>query len=134
MKLTRSVRLNPYLIFLVPLADVVFLLVLLFEASTTFLLHSGVSVRLPHSNFILGPAKNPIILTVTAAPYPTVYYRDQPVSLSDLPNRLAGETGRNREVVIRADRDTAHGLVVQVMNICLERGCDVMLATSPREE
>jgi biopolymer transport protein ExbD len=134
MKLTRSVRLNPYLVFLVPLVDIIFLLVLLFMVSTTFLLHSGVSVRLPHSNFILGPEKNPVILTVTAAPYPTIFYRDQPVALGDLPKRLEREVGQNVEVIIRADRDTPQGLAVQVMNVCLERGCNVMLATSPKKE
>ena len=134
MKLARSVRLNPYLVFLVPLVDVIFLLVLLFLVSTTFLLHSGVSVRLPYSNFILGPAKNPLILTVTAAPFPTIFYRDQPVTLAELAKQLPPEGGQDVEVVIRADRDTPHGLVIQVMNVCLERGFNVMLATSPKKE
>ena len=134
MKLTRTVRPNPYLIFLVPLVDVVFLLALLFLASTTFLLHSGVSVQLPQSGFVLGPERNPVILTVTAAPYPTIFYRDQPVALKDLGKRLETEADRNATVVIRADRATQQGLVVEVMNVCLERGYNVMLATSPQKE
>jgi biopolymer transport protein ExbD len=134
MKLSRSVRLNPYLVFLVPLVDVIFLLVLLFLVSTTFLLHSGVSVRLPYSNFILGPGKNPLILTVTAAPFPTIFYRDQPVTLVELGKQLPQENGQDVDVVIRADRDAPQGLVVQVMNVCLERGFNVMLATSPKKE
>jgi biopolymer transport protein ExbD len=134
MKLARSVRLNPYLLFLVPLVDVVFLLALLFLVSTTFLLHSGVSVRLPYSNFTLGPEKNPLILTVTAGPFPTIFYRDEPVTLAELAKRLPQESGQDVEVVIRADRDTPQGLVVQVMNVCLERGFNVMLATSSKKE
>lgn len=134
MKLVRSVRLNPFLVFLVPLVDVIFLLALLFLVSTTFLLHSGVSVHLPYSNFILGPEKNPLILTVTAAPYPAIYFRDQQVTLADLAKRLPQAGGQNVEVVIRADRNSPQGLVVRVMNVCLERGFDVMLATSPQKE
>jgi len=134
MKLARSVRLNPYLVFLVPLVDVIFLLVLLFLVSTTFLLHSGVSVRLPYSNFILGPQKNPLVLTVTAPPFPTIFYRDQPVTLAELAKQLPQENGQDVEVVIRADRDTPQGWVVQVMNVCLERGFNVTLATSPKKE
>ena len=134
MKLVRSVRLNPYLVFLVPLVDVVVLLALLFLVSTTFLLHSGVSVRLPSSNFILGPEKNPLIVTVTAGPFPTIFYRDQPVTLVELAKRLPPESGQDTDVVIRADRDTPQGLVVQVMNVCLERGFNVMLATSSKKE
>ncbi len=134
MKLTRTVRLNPYLIFLVPLADLTFVLVLLFLSSTTFLLRSGISVRLPHSRFVLGPEQNPLILTVTASPYPTIYCRDGKFTLAELPKGLAGEQRENAEVVIRADRDTPHGLVVQVMDLCLERGFNVVLATTPKEE
>jgi biopolymer transport protein ExbD len=134
MKLARSVRLNPYLVFLVPLVDVIFLLVLLFVVSTTFLLHSGVSVRLPYSIFTFGPEKNPLILTVTAAPFPTIFYRDQPVTLAELTKQLPQESGQDVEVIIRADRDAPQGLVVQVMNVCLERGFNVVLATSSKKE
>jgi len=58
MKLTRSVHLNPFLIFIIPLVDLFFLLFLLFLVSSTFLLHPGVSVNLPFSKFTLGPQKN----------------------------------------------------------------------------
>ena len=55
MKLVRSVHLNPFLIFLIPLVDVCFLLLLLFLVSSTFLLHPGISVNLPFSKFTLAP-------------------------------------------------------------------------------
>jgi biopolymer transport protein ExbD len=134
MKLSRSVRLEPHLIFLVALMDVVFLLVLLFVVSATFLLHSGVSVRLPYSNFVLGPEKNALILTVTAGPYPTIFYHDQKIALKDLGEKLAPNAGEHATVIIRADRETPQGVVVQITNLCLERGLNVMLATSPKKE
>ena len=134
MKLTRSVRLEPHLIFLVALMDVVFLLVLLFVVSATFLLHSGVSVRLPYSSFILAPEKNALILTVTAGPYPTIFYHDQKVALKDVGEKLARDTEGHAAVIIRADRETPQGLVVEITNLCLERGLNVMLATSPKKE
>ncbi|HEY0790020.1 MAG TPA: biopolymer transporter ExbD [Chthoniobacterales bacterium] len=134
MKLARSVRLEPHLIFLVALMDVVFLLGLLFVVSATFLLHSGVSVRLPYSSFILAPEKHALILTVTAGPYPTIFYRDQKVALKDLGEKLARDAGERATVIIRADRETPQGVVVQISNLCLERGLNVMLATSPKTE
>jgi biopolymer transport protein ExbD len=132
MKLTRSVQLNPFLIFIIPLVDIFFLLMLLFLASSTFLLHPGISVNLPISNFTLGPQKNPIIVSITAGLYPLVYYRDQQIKPDDLARRLEEDHATDRSIIIQADRETTQGVVVQVMNVCLERGYSVVLATSPK--
>ena len=59
MKLVRSVHLNPLLIFLIPLVDLCFLLLLLFLVSSTFLLHPGISVNLPFSSGVLAESKSP---------------------------------------------------------------------------
>jgi biopolymer transport protein ExbD len=132
MKLTRSVHLNPFLIFIIPLVDLCFLLLLLFLVSSTFLLHPGISVNLPFSNFTLGPQKNPVIVSVTAGPYPLIYYRDQQVELQDLALRLEEDHSPERSIIIQADRWTPEGSVIEVMNLCLEKGYSVVLATSPK--
>jgi biopolymer transport protein ExbD len=132
MKLSRSVHLNPFLIFVIPLVDIFFLLLLLFLVSSTFLLHPGISVNLPFSNFTLGPQKSPVIVSITAGPYPLVYYRDQQIKPIELARRLDGDQLKDRSIVIQADRETPHGTVVEIMNLCLERGFSVVLATSPK--
>ena len=132
MKLTRSVQLNPFLVFLIPLVDICFLLSLLFFVSSTFLLHPGISVNLPFSRFTLGPQRDPIIVSVTAGPYPLIYYRDQQISLEDLGHRLKDARSKDRSIIIQADRQTPQGSVVEVMNLCLENGYSVVLATSPQ--
>jgi biopolymer transport protein ExbD len=38
----------------------------------------------------------------------------------------------DKSVIIRADRQAPQGSVVQVMNLCLDRGYSVILATSPK--
>jgi biopolymer transport protein ExbD len=134
MKLTRSVHLNPFLIFIIPLVDLFFLLLLLFLVSSTFLLHPGVSVNLPFSKFTLGPQKNPLIVSITAGPYPMIYYRDQQIQLGDLARRLEQDRGAERSIVIQADRLAPQGSVVEVMNLCLENGYSVVLATSPNRQ
>jgi biopolymer transport protein ExbD len=132
MKLSRSVHLNPFLIFVIPLVDIFFLLLLLFLVSSTFLLHPGINVNLPFSNFTLGPQKSPVIVSITAGPYPLVYYRDQQIKPIELARRLDGDQLKDRSIVIQADRETPHGTVVEIMNLCLERGFSVVLATSPK--
>jgi biopolymer transport protein ExbD len=134
MKLVRSVHLNPFLIFLIPLVDVCFLLLLLFLVSSTFLLHPGISVNLPFSKFTLGPQKDPIIVSITPGPYPLVYYRDQQIKLAELAQRLQQDHSPDRSIIIQADRLTPQGSVVEVMNLCLESGYSVVLATSPKEQ
>jgi biopolymer transport protein ExbD len=133
MKLTRTVHLNPFLIFVVPLVDLIFLVLLLFLVSSTFLLHPGISVNLPFSKFTLGPQKNPLIVSITAGPYPMIYYRDQQIQLRELARRLEQDRGAERSIVIQADRLAPQGSVVEVMNLCLENGYSVVLATSPNK-
>jgi biopolymer transport protein ExbD len=127
MKLTRSIHLNPFLICIIPLVDLFFLLLLLFLVSSTFLLHPGISVNLPFSKFTLGPQKNPVIVSITAGPYPLIYYRDQQI-------RLEEDHVADRSIIIQADRLTPQGSVIGVMNLCLEKGYSVVLATSPQEK
>jgi biopolymer transport protein ExbD len=134
MKLVRSVHLNPFLIFIIPLVDLCFLLLLLFLVSSTFLLHPGISVNLPFSNFTLGPQRNPVIVSITAGPYPLIYYRDQQVRLEDLAGRLEEDRTPDRSIIIQADRLAPEGSVVEVMNLCLGKGYSVVLATSPKEQ
>jgi biopolymer transport protein ExbD len=134
MKLTRSVHLNPFLIFIIPLVDLFFLLLLLFLVSSTFLLHPGVSVNLPFSKFTLGPQKNPLIVSITAGPFPSIYYRDQQIQLGELARRLEQDRGAERSIVIQADGLAPQGSVVEVMNLCLENGYSVVLATSPNKK
>src|ERR1700730_9137905 len=109
MKLTRSVHLNPFLIFIIPLVDLFFLLVLLFLVSSTFLLHPGVSVNLPFSKFTLGPQKNPLIVSITAGPYPLGAYGQQLIQLGYLARLPEQERGAERSIVIQADRLAPQG-------------------------
>ena len=133
MKLTRSIHLNPFLIFIIPLIDLFFLLLLLFLISSTFLVHPGISVNLPFSKFTLGPQNNPVIVSITASPFPVIYYRDQQISLEELARRLAEDHAADRSIIIQADRLTPQGSVIEVMNLCLEKGYSVVLATSPQK-
>jgi biopolymer transport protein ExbD len=134
MKLTRSIHLNPFLIFVIPAVDLVFLMLLLFLASSTFIVHPGISVNLPFSKFTLGPQKNPLIVSITAGPYPTIYYQDQEIQPGELARRLEQERNTERSIVIQADRLAPQGSVVEVINLCLENGYSVVLATSPNRQ
>jgi len=126
MKLERSVRLNPYLLFIVPLMDLVLLFLLLFIVSSTFLVNPGISISLPSSE------RNPLIVAITANPIPSIFFRDRQVSLEELGREFDQDRATDRSIIIRADRMAPQGVVVEVMNLCLDHGYSVALATSPQ--
>jgi biopolymer transport protein ExbD len=132
MKLKRTVQLNTALILIVPILDIVFLILLLFLISGTLLAHPGIKVTLPFSKFALSPEKSPLILSVTAGPLPEIFLRDQRVTPEELADQLSKENPAEKSVIIRADRMAPQGSVVDVLNICLDRGFSVSLATSPQ--
>jgi biopolymer transport protein ExbD len=132
MKLERSVRLSPYLLFIVPLMDLVLLFLLLFIVSSTFLVNPGIGISLPSSKFTLGPARNPLIVAITANPIPSIFFRDRQVSLEELGHEFDQDRATDRSIIIRADRMAPQGVVVEVMNLCLDHGYSVALATSPQ--
>ena len=132
MKLKRTVQLNTALILIVPILDIVFLVLLLFLISGTLLAHPGIKVTLPFSKFALSPEKSPLVLTVTAGPLPEIFFREQRVTPEELAAQLSKENPAEKSVIIQADRMAPQGSVVDVLNICLDRGFSVSLATSPQ--
>ncbi len=129
MKLTRSLKFNPALFGVIPLINVIFLVVLFFVLSSRFVLQPGLAVTLPASSFTLGPRVDAQIVSITAAPVPVIYHRDQRVSLDELRQRLADTKVRERSIIIKADKNTPYDLVVKITDAALNLGFQVILAT-----
>jgi len=129
MKLTRTLKFNPALFGVIPLINVIFLVVLFFVLSSRFVLQPGLAVTLPASSFTLGPRVDAQIVSITAAPVPVIYHRDQRVSLDELRQRLADTKVRERSLIIKADKNTPYDLVVKITDEALKLGFSVILAT-----
>lgn len=129
MKLTRTLKFNPALFGVIPLINVIFLVVLFFTLSSRFVLQPGMAVTLPASSFTLGPRVDAQIVSVTAAPVPVIYHRDQRVTLEELRKRLADTKVRERSLIIKADKNTPYDLVVKITDEALKLGFSVILAT-----
>lgn len=132
MKLSRTVRFNPALFGFIPFVNVLFLVLIFFALSTRFSLQPGLSVSLPFSDWMLGPQRNPQILSITGGPAPAIYFRSRKVAVEDLPRALAENRAKERTLILRADRATPYDLVMRVMNDGLRAGFSVVLASSPR--
>jgi biopolymer transport protein ExbD len=99
-----------------PLVDVVFLLVIFFAVSTTFLERSGIELTLPSSSSSV--EKPPEQLTVWLSKDGTIAVGSDEVTLEQLQMRLETDLAAmsDKRVVLRADEATEHGRVVEVMD------------------
>jgi len=129
MKLTRTLKIPAWLFSLVPLVNVVFLVVIFFALSSRFVLQPGFAVTLPPSSLTLAPRDGAQIISITSAPVPTIYHRDQAVTLAELGQHLSESRTKDRSVIIKADQGTPYTLVVQVTDEALRLGFSVILAT-----
>lgn len=134
MKLTRSLKFNPALFGIIPLLNVLFLVVVFFTLSSRFVLQPGMAVTLPSSSFTLGPRSNAQIVSVTAAPVPAIYHRDQRVDFEELRKRLANTDIKERALILKADKATPYDLVVQITDEALKLGFSVILAGSSEQK
>ena len=134
MKLHRNFKINPALVGVVPLINVMFLVLLFYALGSRFLLQPGMAISLPTSSFTLTPSHEPQLVSISAAPVPSIYHGDRRVALDELGPRLAAVSSKDRSLVIKADRNTPYDLLVRVMNVGLQQGFSIVLATSPESK
>ncbi len=134
MKLSRTVSHNPALFNLIPLVNVIFLLLIFFALSTTFVLQPGIAVTLPYSPYSLAPQRDPQIVSITSASVPAIYFHDQKVTLDELAKSLSDSRIKNKTLIIKADRATPWDFIMQITNQGLQRGYNVVYATSDQQK
>lgn len=130
MKLTRTWQPHWALFGLVPFINVLFLVLVFFALSSRYVIQPGVAVTLPFSPFKLAPQRSPQVVSITSAPAPAIYFRDQRVTQEEFAQRLGELPVKERTLIVRADRGTPYETVVGVMNEGLKRGFSVVLAAS----
>ena len=128
MKLQRTFHFHTPLFGILPLANVLFLVLVFYVMGSRFILQPGVQVALPVTSFALGPQRGAQIVSITSAPASAIYYRDQKVTFDELHSQLAGRPAMDRSLIIKADKSAPAGLLSDVMNDALCHGYSVILA------
>ena len=116
-----------------PLIDMVFLLLIFFVVTTSFVKESGIDVQRSTAATAEVKERGNIMISVTAAG--EVYYAGKRVdvrSLRGLVERALAEDPESGVVVV-ADRDSATGEVVKVMDQCRLAGAQSVSLAARRE-
>jgi len=119
------------LINLTPLIDVVFLLLIFFMVATSFSLIRGIKVDLPTTTTPQEKIEQNIVISVTKEG--KIYLDKTQISKTELVKTLKRQIGKKDSlVVINADKDTRHGMVVEVMDLAKQGGAGKLgILTTP---
>ena len=118
-----------------PMIDVVFLLLIFFMLSTTFIVKPGINISLPKSSAEeIKKQKEEIEISISRE---GAFYLDgDKVDLETLEERFinAAETSIESVVIINADEKASHGDVVVIMDLAKESGISKLaVATDPKK-
>ncbi|MBT4290489.1 MAG: biopolymer transporter ExbD [Deltaproteobacteria bacterium] len=117
---TRKLNLD-----ITPLVDVIFLLLIFFMISTTFFSYNEIKVKLPEAAVETKQMNTgPIEITITREN--KIYIDEKIVKPTDLLTRLQQRiaTMTDKTLIIRADGQVKHQVVVQVMDAAKSAGID----------
>jgi biopolymer transport protein ExbD len=119
-----------------PLVDMVFLLLIFFMLSTTFIVTPGIKVNLPRSSAEkVTQEKKEVQVVITEDN--KVFVDRILVDVGELERRLVGVGQQDPQtlIIIKADAKALHGKVVEVMDIAKQSGLDrLAIATQPKEK
>ncbi|MCY3667887.1 MAG: biopolymer transporter ExbD [Gemmatimonadetes bacterium] len=120
---------------LTPLIDCVFLLLIFFMVTTVFKQPYSLRVELPQARQATIVEEKKLVASIDKSG--AMELNRQLVSMAKLPTVLAREkeTTRSLTLIIRTDKKTRHGLVLEVMEIAKRLDVDkVVLATEEEKE
>lgn len=108
---------------LTPMVDVVFLLLIFFMISTTFVETPGISIKLPESSSQMAE-KPPEEIKIYLSRGGEIYFDKERIELEEFRSRLSGfgERARTMTFLLLADQEARHGRVVQLMDAAREAG------------
>jgi len=108
----------------ISLTDIVFLLLVFFLLSSTFVLQPGIKVDLPKTTVPEIAAERRVVITITADG--TLYLNDRKVSRALFPSAIRQKllSVGNPMVVLRADKRVSLELAVWVMDVARQAGAE----------
>ena len=106
-----------------PLIDMVFILLVFFVVTTTFVRESGIEISRPQSSFSQNIENGFLPVAIDKAGTVQVGGRAIAPDASSIIAGFLQETGQNR-IVIQADKDVPTSLLLQVLDTCRLSGAE----------
>jgi biopolymer transport protein ExbD len=133
MKFKRHVEFEKGQLDIAPLIDVVFLLLIFFMLTSSYIFQPGIKIDLPKTVTSEAIQKENLVVAISAEN--TIYLNNRPVTLNILKSLLKKSATDKRPLFIKADRKASLGKVVQVWDICREVGLtQINIATTQSDE
>ena len=103
-----------------PLIDMVFLLLIFFMLTSSFVFLPGIKVNLPKAVTSEIIKKESIVVTVSGED--VIYLGGSVVTLAELKKELTAAARRQSPLLIKSDRRASMGRIVEVWDLCRELG------------
>lgn len=117
-----------------PLIDIVFLLLIFFAVTTTFLEQSGMDLELPESSTAQSTDQTGFLVEVGASG--EIRFEGEALTVQQLEERVRGLSEEDRaRVTVRADRSIEYGLAIEVIDALRKGGVESFsLPMVPRQQ
>jgi biopolymer transport protein ExbD len=129
VKIETRLRIIQGKYFSVPLIDVVFLLLIFFVLSSSFVQVSAININLPS---VQGQQTSAEKLVVTIDKKNKCYFNDQVMNPKTLKEQLAKISTKYqiKSIIVRADKDAPHGVVAKVLALANSLNLNVYFAVA----
>lgn len=116
------------------LIDVLFILLIFFMVTSTFLEQPGIKLELPKAKSAQIQRVENLVIYVD--PQRQVFLNDKPVALDRLESQLREiiSSKDDQTLVLRADRTVPHGIVVSIMDIAKSIGVKRLVVGTQNQE
>ena len=121
---------------LTPMVDVVFLLLIFFMISTTFVESPGISIKLPEASSQTID-REPKEIKIYLSSEGDIHYLNNKISIDDFRGLLAEHQSNAEQttVLLLADQEARHGKVVTLMDLARDAGfVKLAIATEQRKK
>jgi len=116
---------------LTPLIDVLFILIIFFTVSSTFLEQPGIELKLPEAESSQSHTAQKVIVYVDNSE--NLFLNDDPVDIEDVAEAVEAliSSQTDKSVVLHADEDVSHGIIIKIMDLLRKRGIyKIVISTS----
>jgi len=116
---------------LTPLIDVLFILIIFFTVSSTFLEQPGIELKLPEAESSQSYTAQKVIVYVDKEE--NVFLNDDPVELENVAKAVEAliSAQTDKSVVLHADEEVTHGIIIKIMDLLRKEGIyKIIISTS----